>query len=345
MKIGIGDLPQSDLDEILMKCQGLWDSIRGSKILILGGTGFVGTWILGGLQNANRALSLDMKITVVTRNELRARARFKSEDLIGLEFIERDLKTSTNLKSGFFDFAIHAATPSVPQDGFLDTAQVINSTTRGIDLIGQDLLTKNPQLRFVHTSSGAVYGSTNKNHLKYFETEVQLGDRNRTDYGNLKLLAERSALRYFAEKPNQVANPRLFTFLGPHLALDQHFAVGNFLQNGLSGNSIEIKGNPNSLRSYMYPTDLVSWLLNVMVRPNSGALNIGSEVQVSMLDLARAISELTSKTVIKKLKPESDINCYWPSTLNFQQYYGLSENITLLDGLERWIIWLEKFRP
>lgn len=345
MKIGIGGLPQSDLDEILINCQGLWESIEGSKILILGGTGFIGTWIVAGLQNANRALSLDIKITVITRNEEKARIRYKAEDLFEVEFIESDLRTSAKLKSSFYDFAIHAATPSVPQNGFLDNSRVVNSTISGIDLIGQIVLRRNSQLRFVHTSSGAVYGSTINNHLQYFEKEVQLDDQTRTEYGDLKLLAEQSAFRYFAGTPHQFANPRLFTFMGPYLALDQHFAIGNFLQNGLSGNSIEIKGNPDSLRSYMYPTDLVIWLLHVMVNPNSSALNIGSETQLSMLDLATAISGVTSKKRIKQKKPDSDINCYWPSTHKFQEHYGLSESIMLMEGLERWIIWLEKFKP
>ena len=183
MKIGIGGLPKSDLDEVLLNCTDLWDSIRESRLLLLGGTGFIGSWLIATLLNANRELSLGLKLTVLTRDSKRARERFAEKDLSGTNFVEHDLKSGAEINLGFQDFAIHAATPSVPQPGFLDKSAGVNSTIGGIHLIGKQILGENPDLRFIHLSSGAVYGQSNSNLFQFLEKDVGFKNGHRTDYG------------------------------------------------------------------------------------------------------------------------------------------------------------------
>jgi len=341
MKIGIGGLPKSDLDEVLLNCTDLWDSIRESRLLLLGGTGFIGSWLIATLLNANRELSLGLKLTVLTRDSKRARERFAEKDLSGTNFVEHDLKSGAEINLGFQDFAIHAATPSVPQPGFLDKSAGVNSTIGGIHLIGKQVLEENPDLRFIHLSSGAVYGQSNSNLFQFFEKDVGFKNGHRTDYGNLKFHAERLGMSYFAQKREQIGNPRLFSFIGPLLALDQHFAVGNFLLDGLNGHAIEIKGNPQSMRSYMYPTDLVTWLLHILVTPNARPLNIGGEETITMFDLASLIASRTQKQGITILNPNAEINCYWPSTQETQKIYKIEQQVSLEDGITRWMAWLK----
>ena len=91
MRLSRGDLLASDLDEILHTVNS-FENFRGSRILILGGTGFVGTWLISALLRANEVFSLNLSINVITRDLVGARSklRFKIDDPVSL--IEFNLK-------------------------------------------------------------------------------------------------------------------------------------------------------------------------------------------------------------------------------------------------------------
>ena len=129
--------------------------------------------------------------------------------------------------------------------------------------------------------------------------------------------------------------------MGEDLPKDAHFAIGNFLRDGLSGNKILINGSPETIRSYLYPTDLTAWLILLIANPSSENLNIGSEKSYSMLQLANLVSSLTSNKGFQLLNPDSEASIYVPSTLNTREMLKVKESVSLENGLERWIKWLE----
>jgi nucleoside-diphosphate-sugar epimerase len=103
-------------------------------------------------------------------------------------------------------------------------------------------------------------------------------------------------------------------------------------------------GNPNTVRSYLYPTDLTTWLLKCLANPSLRPMNIGGEIGVTMLELAIQVSELTSNLGVDILNPSAVPSRYVPSTQNAQQILGVSQKVSLVDGLERWIRWIENPR-
>jgi nucleoside-diphosphate-sugar epimerase len=136
----------------------------------------------------------------------------------------------------------------------------------------------------------------------------------------------------------------LFAFFGPGLPLDRHFAIGNFVQDGLNGKPIRILGNPETKRSYMFPTDLTSWLLTALVNPIEGNFNVGSEIGISMLELATLVSGLTSSKGVEMLNRLEPASNYVPSTTNFRQTFRVDESVALSEGLGWWIDWLANQR-
>jgi dTDP-glucose 4,6-dehydratase len=105
-----------------------------------------------------------------------------------------------------------------------------------------------------------------------------------TEYGIAKLEAEKMCL----DSGISTRIARCFAFTGPRLALDIHFAIGNFIRNGLNREPIIIKGDGTPYRSYLYADDLIRWLFAVLDCPRENAIfNIGSPEGLSIAALAR----------------------------------------------------------
>ena len=148
-------------------------------------------------------------------------------------------------------------------------------------------------VRMLFTSSGAVYGRQPPD-----ITHLAEDDRGGPDplapanaYHEGKRLAEMLGALSTAAGSLDVVNGRLFAFLGPHLPLDAHFAAGNFLRDALAGGPIVVGGDGTPFRSYQYPSDLVVWLLALLVRGTPGhAYNVGSDEAVDIRALAERIA-------------------------------------------------------
>jgi dTDP-glucose 4,6-dehydratase len=140
-------------------------------------------------------------------------------------------------------------------------------------------------------------------------------------------------------------SPRLFAFAGPLISLNEHFAVGNFIRDALNGHEIQIKGNPNTVRSYMYPTDLVCILLKVIQSTAQFNMNVGSDELIKLGDLAVKISDANSQIGIRMINPGEAPSNYVPSIRYLREEVWPSPLVTLDLALEKWISWLQTRGP
>jgi len=340
MRLSRGDLLASDLDEILQTVDS-FEKFRDSRILILGGTGFVGTWIISAFLHANEVFNLNLSIHVITRDLASARSKllFKIDDPVSL--IEFNLKEPAYLLDNSFDFYIHAATPSLVATGSAEEDSVSSASFGGSNLISENIFKFRNSPSVLHTSSGAVYGRQEFAEKLKLESPAKPSSALAIEYAKAKVSTEEILNDLQANSGARVTNPRLFAFAGPRIELNEHFAIGNFLRDGLSGNKILINGSPETIRSYLYPTDLTAWLILLIANPSSENLNIGSEKSYSMLQLANLVSSLTSNKGFQLLNPDSEASIYVPSTLNTREMLKVKESVSLENGLERWIKWLE----
>jgi nucleoside-diphosphate-sugar epimerase len=135
-------------------------------------------------------------------------------------------------------------------------------------------------------------------------------------------------------------NPRLFAFAGPHLALDEHFAIGNFVLNAVKGEDIIVKGNPETVRSYMYPTDLINWLVRLALQPDTNYMNFGNDCPVTMNELSNTVRDFNKNKEIKHIGINPKFSSYVPSTINARTHLNISEITQLSISIDKWIKWL-----
>jgi nucleoside-diphosphate-sugar epimerase len=338
-----GNLPFSDLEDIVRNCEISFKELNSKEIVILGGTGFIGKWLVSGLLHANEVLNLRNIIHVYTRNPKSAKKLFGnvSEEQMKLHRLDLMDTKSIGIVTNA-DIYLHGATPSVADTGSNSELAVKQTTFQATQLISRAVQeSRNKDQHVLHLSSGAVYFENSASQNPKPEVEILEEKKFLSKYAEVKLATEFQLKRNLANRNIPISNPRLFAFAGPHLALDRHFAVGNFMRDALEGRDVEILGSPNTIRSYMYPSDLISILIKVMQEPHEQPINIGSPYHLNLSELGKLISNKfgTGKVIENDRVRESD--AYYPKIINQEKFLTSDQLVSLEIGLERWYNWLK----
>jgi nucleoside-diphosphate-sugar epimerase len=338
-----------DLDHVLSYTQVLWEELRGGRLFITGGTGFFGCWLLESLAWANDRLGLGAEAVVLTRDPAafaRKSPRIASRPDIRLH--AGDVRSFT-FPEGIFTHVIHAATETTAQPdtaaqlALLDT--IVQGTRRTLDFARQS-----GKPKVLLTSSGGVYGRQppDLTHLpeEYAGAPDPLDPR--SAYGEGKRIAEYLATAYHDGYGLPVKIARCFAFVGPYLALDAHFAVGNFLRDGLRGGPVQVGGDGTPYRSYLYAADLAVWLWTLLFRGEScRPYNVGSDESLTIADLARRVATVfgVDVRVARAVDPGRAPDRYVPAIRRACDELGLRVRVPLDDALSRTARFARVTRP
>ena len=296
-QIAVPELPIEDIHLAWSRCEEFWHQAQGSRFFVTGATGFLGYWLLSLFDYANKQ-GAHIQVNVLVRDSLRAKQHYPH--LFAqpwLTAIEGSLESLPQLSQGGliqpFQYCIHAAADV--QTGHT-AQQHVDAFQRGLAgvnaLLG--LINQQDSCKVLVLSSGAVYGVQPPNLMAIPEDYAGAPSTAvpATAYGQLKRVAE-WLLSAGITGANQIGFARIFALLGPHLPLDQHFAVGNFIHAALSGKPILISGDGTPLRSYLYVADACVWLIRQLANQNlqGSFLNVGDQRPVSIFQLAQIVSE------------------------------------------------------
>jgi dTDP-glucose 4,6-dehydratase len=330
-----------DREHVLAHTVGLWDALRGERVFMTGGTGFVGTWLVEAFVAANDAYDLGATVVLLSRDPARFAAR--APHLAGdraVRLIAGDAVDFTP-PDGRFAFVVHAATER--QDGAASAAP-LRSLDRDTGATRRvlDFARRAQTRRMLFTSSGAVYGSQPAALSHVSETYPGAPDATDagTSYGQGKRLSEFACASYARSSEFDVVIARLFAFVGPGLPLRAGFAVGDFFGDILAGGSIRIGGDGTAVRSYLYAADLAIWLWTMLLRGTPGrAYNVGSAHALSIHQLAELmVAELVPGTPIevegRTLAGAAGAR-YVPSIDLAEGELGLRVRVALPDALRR----------
>lgn len=324
-------IPQSDLDQIVTLAGDDLRRLQGKSIFITGGTGYIGRWLMESLLYAK----LDGRMTVLSRKDQPA--------VPGVTFIKGDVR-DFEFPSDRFDFVIHAATDVLAVNSPLETFSVTAQGTQHVLDCARAVGAK----RVLMLSSGAVYGAIDVSHVQEdYRGAPDVGKAN-SAYGIGKTVTEWLGNTFGSEHGIDCVSARVFAQIGPHLALDKHFAAGNFMRDAMAGGPVLVNGDGTPTRSYMYGVDLVVWLLAILVRGrHARAYNVGSDQSLSIRGLAEEIASVCglSKDVVRVKetpKPGALPAPYVPDIMRAQTELGLKITVPLHDAISRTMDWYKK---
>jgi len=315
------------------------------RIAIVGGTGFIGTWIAEMVATLNDEYGTQVRIDLFGRSaaawatahpHLSARMDVKvnSVDVRSSFELPRDT-TLVLFAAGVADPRVHASDPfRVHETSVHGVAHALTASTR-LDLL----------LRFVNLSSGLVLGDQLQNQaLKESDIGVLDFTRAHNVYPESRRAAENLVSLFASQYRIPVSTARAFTFLGPHQPLDAPWAANNFMRDALAGNDIRLHGDGSTRRSYLYGSDAAAWLLRILVDGQDGEVyNVGGSRPINHTAVAEIVASRTAPTprLVYKCQPTitGRRHDFFPDPCNVQSKLGLPQAFEVEVAIERTMHW------
>ncbi len=306
------------------------EPLRQSELVVIGGTGFVGTWIAEMVAALNDAYEFDIKLSLISRSTDQFANRLPHlGGRSDIHLIKSDVR-QLGLFPANADWVIHAAAnPDVRTHASspLDTASVIVDGTMSVMRTAERL---GRLQKMLYLSSGLVCGVQPETAKGMAENAQGAPAPDASFiYANAKRFAETlcSAARAQSRIPVLVARP--FSFIGPYQSLDTPWAQTTFLSDALRGHHIRVLGDGQVVRSYLYGSDAAYWFLRILTAGQSGdVVNVGSPDGITLQDLAKEIAKNfePSPEIMFNTSPRSAGRSaqLLPNTSHAQNEYGLS---------------------
>lgn len=297
------------------------------KALVTGGAGFLGSHLCERL--------LGEYADVICVDNFYTGSKVNIEHLIGnpyFELIRHDITFPLYLE---VDEIYNLACPASPIHYQLDPVQTTKVNVHGsINMLG---LAKRTKAKILQASTSEVYGDPEIHPQKedYRGNVNPLGIRACYDEG--KRCAETLFFDYHRQHGVKIKVARIFNTYGPRMHPNDGRVISNFILQALRNLPITIYGDGSQTRSFCYVDDMIEGLLRLMNTPDefTGPVNLGNPHEVSILELAETIIEMTgSKSELIFLPlPQDDPKRRCPditlakTTLNWEPVVPLREGL------------------
>lgn len=301
----------------------------GKRVLITGAAGFLGSHLCDKfVQEGYRVIGMDNLLTGSMSN---------IEHLFPLpefSFYHCDVSKFIHVP-GELDYILHFASPASPIDYLRMPIQTLKVGSLGThNCLG---LAKAKNARILVASTSEVYGDP----LVHPQNEDYWGHVNpvgpRGVYDEAKRFQEAITMAYHTYHQLETRIVRIFNTYGPRMRLNDGRALPAFISQALTGQDITVFGDGSQTRSFCYVDDLVDGIHRLLLSDYSGPVNVGNPDEISILDFAKEIVDLTdsgSKVVFKDL-PKDDPKQRQPDITRAREILGWEPKVSRSEGLAR----------
>lgn len=351
MQSGLIELIQDDCRQVVDGAVDVFAPLSETSVLMTGGTGFVGTWIAELIAYLNDRHGFRTRLVLLSGRATNFSAKASHLAMRSdITLIERDVRSILELPEDVA-WVIHAAGNPDNRLHGSDPLRVMQVIVHGTQAT-LEAATRLPRLKkFLNISSGLVYGPQPwemEGLAEGFMGAVDCAAVNAA-YAEAKRCAETLCAAYRNQHRLPLVTARPFAFIGPYQLLDRPWAVNNFIRDGLKGGPIRILGDGQTVRSYMYASDMASWLLRVLIQGAVGLnYNVGSPYGITLHRLAELIADqFTGRPkIVTGLASEhrSLRSKFVPDVTLAQRTLGAKLHVDLDTAIQRTVRWHKETR-
>jgi UDP-glucose 4-epimerase len=302
------------------------EAFRGSRVLVTGGLGFIGSNL------AHRLVRLGAKVTLVdSMLPLYGGNLFNVEDIrdqVKINFCDIRDRPAMDYLVRDQDFIFHLAGQVSHIDSILDPFNDVEINVIGTLVILEAMRRFNPKARLIFTGTRGQYGASIK-----IPVDEHAPTNPKGMYAITNLAAEKMILMYYDVHDIKGVSLRITNTYGPrHQMKHNRYGVVNwFLRLAMDDQTIPLMGSGEILRDYLFVEDLIEALLDVGLcdKAYGEVFNVGKGVGITFVELAQTIISLTGKGRIEfvPFTPERKI-------LEPGDYVGNYAKITQIVGWE-----------
>lgn len=334
---------KDDLTYITKVGEKYFKQLENKTILLTGCTGFIGKWLILSLLHYNKLSHGTFRLHILTRDKEKLlqdkHIDFRNEIF---HIIQTDIRTLS--LEDKYDYVVHGATSASAELNEKDPIEMFSVVVDGTKRVLSELNRIKFSGKIINLSSGAVYGVQDNDTKFIKESDCSAPDTSNAvhAYAEAKRSSESLFALYSKQYKFKFANARIFALLGPMLPLNVHFAAGNFIHNVLKMKKLVIKGSGKPIRSYLYPTDLVLWILFLLLDNDAtGSFNLGSKEDISICDLADMIAKKyhTSFNIENKNDKGWNTSRYVPDNEKIISCSGINQSVFLDEAIQRTYQW------
>ncbi|HUT37455.1 MAG TPA: UDP-glucuronic acid decarboxylase family protein [Planctomycetota bacterium] len=302
------------------------------RTVVTGAAGFLGSHLCDALlARGHQVVGVDNVLTGSTENiaHLFGNPQF--------QFFQHDV-TSYIFIEGAVDAVLHFASPASPTDYLRYPIQTLKVGSLGTHkALG---LAKAKKAKFLLASTSEVYGDP----LVHPQTEDYWGNVNpvgyRGVYDEAKRFAEAMTMAYHRFHGLDTRIVRIFNTYGPRMRVDDGRALPNFFRQAILGHDITIYGDGQQTRSFCYVTDLVAGICRLLDSAEHLPVNLGNPAEITVLQLAQEIVELTGSASRIRFLPfpddyRDDPKTRRPDIAKARRVLGWEPQVDRREGLRR----------
>lgn len=298
------------------------------RVLITGGAGFLGSHLCDRfIKEGFHVIAMDNLITGDLRN---IEHLFKLEQF---EFYHHDVSKFVHVP-GKLDYILHFASPASPIDYLKIPIQTLKVGSLGThNCLG---LAMAKGARILVASTSEVYGDpqVHPQNEDYWGNVNPVGPRG--VYDEAKRFQEAMTMAYHTYHGLETRIIRIFNTYGPRMRLNDGRALPAFIGQALRGEDITVFGDGSQTRSFCYVDDLVEGIYRLLMSDHEQPVNIGNPDEISILDFAKEIVQLTGtdQTIVFKDLPKDDPKQRQPDITKAKEILGWEPTVSRREGLQ-----------